>query len=118
VNRLVASWLSLLVLTGAACGPITPYPNMPLDTPERHVYNGMTFLEIDKFDAAIREFDRALELDSEFAPAFVGKGLAYGKQGEADTGLYYMKKAEENCRTDAEKELVKDGYRQLGEMKP
>jgi lipoprotein NlpI len=110
--------LSLLVLTSAACGPVTPYPNMPLDTPERHVSNGMTFLEIDKFDAAVREFDRALELDSRFAPAFVGKGLAYGKQGDTGTALYYMKKAEQTSCTDEEKILVEDGYRQLKEMKP
>ncbi|MFZ3047390.1 MAG: hypothetical protein WA151_15890 [Desulfatirhabdiaceae bacterium] len=111
-------YLLCIIGMGPACGPVNLYPNQPLDTPQRHVSNGMTFLEIDKTDAALQEFNRALELDARYSPAFVGMGLMYGRQGDIETGLTYMKKAEEYCRNDEQKILIEDGYRQLKAIKP
>ena len=110
--------LLCIIGIGSACGPVTPYPNMPLDTPHRHVSNGMTFLEINKSEAALREFNRALELDERYSPAFVGLGLIHGRLGDIETGLSYMKKADQYSRNEEQKNLVEDGYRQLREMKP
>jgi len=67
--------LSLVVLAG--CAERRP-PASVADAPERHVGNGMTLLESGDLDDAQAEFDRALGLDAECGPAYVGKGLVFG----------------------------------------
>ena len=57
----------VLIFSLSACGPISSYHHAALDTPSRHVDNGMKFLHINKIDAAVSEFSRATELDPEYA---------------------------------------------------
>jgi tetratricopeptide (TPR) repeat protein len=48
------------------------------DTPERRVASGMRSFEQGHLDEAQGEFDQALGMDSQFGPAYVGKGLVLG----------------------------------------
>jgi tetratricopeptide (TPR) repeat protein len=58
-----------------------------LDTPLRHYENGMKLLQSGKVDASYKEFNRALELDREYAPGYVGLGLVAGIKGNYKEAL-------------------------------
>ncbi len=100
-----------------ACGPISLYRNTALDTPSRHVDNGMKFLQIDKIDAAVLEFSRATELDPEYAPAYTGLGLAYGRMGNFVKGYEFIESASKKARGDEQESAVKDARMQLDSLK-
>jgi tetratricopeptide (TPR) repeat protein len=74
----------------AACAQAVYSPDQALDTPQRHVDNGMRFLHAGKVEDAFREFQRAKELDANYAPAYVGLGLSYGLMGNYQKGLETM----------------------------
>jgi tetratricopeptide (TPR) repeat protein len=74
----------------AACAQVVYTPDQALDTPQRHVHNGMHFLNAGKVEDAFREFQRAKELDANYAPAYVGLGLSYGLMGDYQRGLETM----------------------------
>lgn len=70
-----------------ACAQAVYTPDQALDTPRRHVDNGMRFLHAGKVEDAFREFQRAKVLDANYAPAYVGLGLTYGLMGDYQKGL-------------------------------
>jgi len=76
---LIAVMLTVLFLS---CSGDVLIAELKLDTPARHVRNGNKLLKTDKLPAAEQEFKRALELDPDYSPAFVGLGLIKGKQGK------------------------------------
>ncbi len=67
--------------------------NAWLDTPVHHVNNGNTLLKSGKIDDALREFNRARELDPNYSAAYVGLSLVYGLKGDDETSAVYLKKA-------------------------
>jgi len=79
LKNLICSMICIFLFS--ACGPISSYRHTALDTPSRHVDNGLKFLQINKIDAAVLEFSRAAELDPEYAPAYTGLGLANKARG-------------------------------------
>jgi tetratricopeptide (TPR) repeat protein len=108
---------SLCILFLSACGPISAYHHAALDSPSRHVDNGMKFLQINKIDAAILEFSRASELDPDFAPAYTGLGLAYSKMGDFVKGYEFIELAAKNARGYEQESAVKDARMQLDTLK-
>jgi hypothetical protein len=101
----------------SACGPISAYHHATLDTPSRHVDNGMKFLQINKIDAAVLEFSRATELDPEYAPAYTGLGLAYGRMGDFVKGYEFIELAAKKARGYEQESAVKDARTQLDTLK-
>jgi len=101
-NRLLilAAALSLLM---AACGPKPMAPRAELDTPGHHVNNGHKLLQAGKLAAAGKEFQRALELDPEYSPGFVGLGLVTAEQGDVEAGLEAIKAALKHAQDDDQK---------------
>ncbi len=87
-------WLIILVIFFIACGDSRISPNVKLDTASRHVLNGMKLLEAGKIKAPLAEFLRALELEPEYAPAYVGLGLVYGFQSDYVQAMEKMNKAD------------------------
>jgi tetratricopeptide (TPR) repeat protein len=86
--------IAIIVLTLLyACAPIIYAPKAPLDTPARHVENGIRFLNFGKIEDAFREFNRAKSLDPSYAPAYVGIGFCYGLMGNYEKGLKIMEEA-------------------------
>ena len=86
--------LTVVVATVMACGPVVVSPKAELDTPSRHVDNGIRLLHLGKVEDAFREFSRARELDPKYPAAYVGMGLCYGLQGDYQKGIDTMKEAE------------------------
>jgi Flp pilus assembly protein TadD len=103
----------LIVLILIACGPETIFVRPYLDTPEQHVRNGHMLLKQDKWDDACREFERARELDPQYAEAYIGLGVAYARGGDVEKGLRMLHKAEKMAKTDDERAAVRDAFLQL-----
>ncbi len=85
--------VAAMVLICSACAPVVYGTRAPLDTPARHVENGIRFLNTGKIEDAFREFTRARSLDAAYAPAYVGIGFCYGLMGNYEKGLKTMEAA-------------------------
>lgn len=96
-----------------ACGPETIFIRQGLDTPSHHVDNGYKLMAYGKQEAALREFDRAKELDPNYAPAYVGIGIVYGMQGDLEKGRSYMTQAEKLAQNEDQRQEVKMGFERL-----
>jgi tetratricopeptide (TPR) repeat protein len=105
-----------LLLTILGCGPDSIFIRQGLDTPSHHVSNGNQFMNSDKFDAAQAEFDRALELDPNYAPAYVGLGLVAGHRGETENAMALMEKARRLAQDEEQRQHVEVGFEKLTEM--
>ena len=84
-----------------------------LDTPSHHVDNGYKLMAWGKTEAAIREFNRSMELDPTYAPAYVGLGILYGMMGELEKGLALMQRAEALAQNEEQKKEVEMGFERL-----
>lgn len=69
----------LAILVGAGCGPKVIAQLSSADTPANHYFQGMKLIEECKAEEALARFVRALELDSEYAPAYAGQALVVAK---------------------------------------
>ncbi len=76
------------------CAPTVYSSNALLDTPSRHVENGIKMLNAGKVEDAFREFNRAKTLDPNYPPAYVGIGFCYGLRGDYEKGLSVMEEAQ------------------------
>lgn len=82
------SVLSILILT-VACAAHIPPPR----TPEGHFLRGEVLARKGNIDEAIVEFQKAIEMDSQFAAAYTSLGAAYGEKGIIDQSISASKKA-------------------------
>jgi Tfp pilus assembly protein PilF len=105
------------VLVLVACGPDTIFLRQGFDTPAHHVSNGNALLERNKFVDACREFERAKELDPEYAEAYVGLGIAYANRGDLEKGLEMMKMADAMASSQEERFSVQRGFDQLNRIR-
>jgi hypothetical protein len=105
------------LIFSTACSSISSYHHQSLDSPSRHVDNGMKLLQVNKIDAAIIEFSRANELDPDFAPAYTGLGLAYGRIGNFIKGYEFIELAQKNARGYEQESAVKEARFQLDTLK-
>ena len=80
-----------------------------LDTPSRHYKNGMILLQAGKVDASYSEFSRALELDREYAPGYVGLGLVAGLKGDYADAMEKMEVADLYTRNRYESMMIHVG---------
>ncbi|MFC1983005.1 tetratricopeptide repeat protein [Chloroflexota bacterium] len=74
-----------------------PSPSQPVVTEEpaateaekvtQYIQNGISLLKQDKYEQAIIELDKAIELDLSRPPAYFYRGIAYGKKGEHDNAI-------------------------------
>jgi len=88
--------LAVLFLAGFlfhACASKGKIPKPLLGSPAHHVENGFKLLEMEKYDAAFREFRMASELGPNLASAHLGMGLALAYQGEYQKGLASLERA-------------------------
>ena len=105
------SLLCLMILV--SCGPETILLRPSLDTPSQHVDNGYKLMAYGKTEAAMREFNRSIELDETYAPAYVGLGIVYGMQGNLDQGRAMMEKARALARNEEQRIEVEMGSERL-----
>ena len=96
-----------------SCGPKTILLRPRLDTPAHHIDNGYKLMAYGKIEAAIREFERAKELDASCAPAYVGLGIAYGMTDRLAEGRALMAQAQKLVRNEEERKEVAMGFERL-----
>jgi tetratricopeptide (TPR) repeat protein len=101
------------VLLVLACGPDTILVRPGLDTPDHHVSNGNQLLDRLKLEAAYQEFQRALELDPSYTPAYIGVAMVQGRRGDYDGGLKMLNKAKKTAQTQEESQMVEEAYKQF-----
>ena len=106
----------MFVLTG--CGPETIFVRPELDTPQQHVFNGNRFLEQEKWEDALREFDRAIYLDPDCIEALVGLAITHGKYGDVQKGFDLLETA--RLRASGEEDLgrIQNAYEKLNRIDP
>ena len=115
-RRLWITVAACLLLTFLGCGPDSIFIRQGLDTPSHHVDNGNLFMNSGKLDAATTEFNRAIELDPNYAPAYIGLGLLAGHQGQPEKGMQIMEKARLLAQDDEQRRQVAAGFQKLQEM--
>ena len=94
-NRWPALFIAFAtLLLSYGCAPTVYSPKAALDTPARHVENGIRMLNAGKIEDAFREFNRAKSLDPKYSPAYVGIGFCHGLMGDYEKGLNAMKEAQ------------------------
>jgi len=64
-----------------------PLPTISTATAEEHFYRGLAHLDGDRYDEAIIEFTRTIELDPYCAVAYVNRGIAYRQKGMSDQAI-------------------------------
>jgi tetratricopeptide (TPR) repeat protein len=101
------------VLLVLACGPDTILVRPGLDTPDHHVSNGNQLLDRLKLEAAYQEFQRALELDPSYIPAYIGVAMVQGRRGDYNGGLKMLNKAKKTALTQEETQMVEKAYKQF-----
>jgi len=86
---LVTAVLSCLV----GCGPKPRTSESILDSPEYHFNQGLTQLDNKNFAGAEYSFQKALELDRDFAPAIAGSALVLAQKDSTEDALHLADKA-------------------------
>jgi tetratricopeptide (TPR) repeat protein len=115
-RQLCIIWAACMLLLTIGCGPDSIFIRQGLDTPSHHVNNGTQFMNSGKLDAALVEFNRAIELDPNFSPAYVGLGLVTGHRGNPEKGLEIMEKARKLAQDEDQRRNVEAGFEILQEM--
>ena len=103
----------VFLLTLVSCGPETILLRPNLDSPSQHVDNGYKLMAYGKTDAAVREFKRSIELDAEYAPAYVGLGIVYGIKGDLAQGRALMEQAKALAKNEEHNKEVEMGFERL-----
>ncbi|MFH1850970.1 MAG: S-layer homology domain-containing protein [Candidatus Neomarinimicrobiota bacterium] len=95
--RIASSAVLLLVLTNCS-----QKPQSALDTPEYHFKAGLRAVDTENLDNAKTSFQRAVDLDRKFAPAYAGLGLVCALQKNAQDAKMNVMKAAQFGADDAD----------------
>jgi hypothetical protein len=95
LKRLMTLVVVIVALVFVGCGPKAAPSTSVLDTPDYHYNQGLKFLDKDQLDDAMREFQRAVDLDPKSPLGYIGKGLAFGKKGDYKAAFENMEKAKD-----------------------
>jgi Tfp pilus assembly protein PilF len=96
MKRFTVLMLVIVALVAVGCGPKAAPSTSVLDTPEYHYNQGLKFLDKNQMDDAMREFQRAVDLDPKSPLGYIGKGLAFGKKGDFKAAYENMEKGKSN----------------------
>ena len=93
LKRLMVLAVVVVALVVAGCGPKAAPQTSVLDTPEYHYNQGLKYFSKDQYDDAMREFQRAVDLDPKSPLGYIGKGLVLGQKGDFKAAFENMEKA-------------------------
>jgi len=96
MKRLAVLMLVIVALVAMGCGPKAAPSTSVLDTPEYHYNQGLKFLDKNQMDDAMREFQRAVDLDPKSSLGYIGKGLVFGQKGDFKAAYENMEKGKSN----------------------
>jgi len=116
IRPIISFFAFCLLIALSGCGPDSIFLRSGLDTPSHHVDSGNQLMNYGKYDSAKREFSRAIELDPNYSPAYVGLGLVMGYLGDPDQGLVVMQQALDLARDEDQKKNADAGLQVLEGM--
>ncbi len=105
--------LIAVVLLAGGCASVARMQVTTLSTPDHHASSGMRLLEKGRLADAEREFELAMELDRNYAPAYRGLGLVLAYKEDSGAAFHYMSKAEELAKGKQEKALAYVGFMRI-----
>jgi lipoprotein NlpI len=79
--------LDLDLVIRSCTAVIDAQPSVPRDLAFATTNRGIAYARTGQHELAIKDFDRAIEVDATYAPAFNHRGHAYGALGELDRAL-------------------------------
>ena len=113
-NRLPFFVMICAVVFVSACAKeVKRQPVSAMDNPAHHVYSGIKLLDGGNYDRALSEFTWALGLDSEYAPAYYGQGVAQAHLGNFDKAVASLENAEKYAKDDHENAMAQVGYMRM-----
>jgi TolA-binding protein len=112
-NKQISAFLVIVLFLVSGCGKKPAVPQAEMDTPSHHVSNGHKLLNMGQTDDALREFERARDLDPAFARAYIGMGIALGTKNDYEKGLEALEKGEGLAKEDGEKSEAHVGFMRL-----
>ena len=63
------------------------------DSPDGYYYRGEFYIKFEKFYAAIRDFEKTIEIDENYKEAYRGKGVCYSRLGDNALAIKNYQKA-------------------------
>ncbi|OGP58796.1 MAG: hypothetical protein A2V65_01380 [Deltaproteobacteria bacterium RBG_13_49_15] len=111
IQHLIAVALCALFIQACSAKMLAPKPK--LDSPAHHVKTGFKLIDLEKYDGAMREFNRAVEIDPKFVPAHVGVALAHAFTGDYEKGLASLETASKQAGKKEDQLAVNIGYMRL-----
>ena len=90
---LVVSSLIMAALVLASCAPAEEEVVPATETAEQHNERGVVLSAVGLYEQAITEFNKAIELDPEYAMAYNNRGNAYWNKGNFDRAIADYDKA-------------------------
>lgn len=102
MSRWVFVMLCGFLVFGMGCATVQPKPDSAMDSPEVHYALGLKAFDVGDVEKASEEFDRAIALDEEYAPAFSGKALVQVRQGDSEGAFQTARQAKKLTKTTAE----------------
>ncbi len=103
--------LASLLLLSCTAKIVVPKPQ--LGSPAHHVENGFKLLEMEKIEAAFREFKMAEEIDPGLSAAHLGTGLCLAYRGEYQKGLASLEIAGRKAKGSAQQIDALTGFMRL-----
>jgi tetratricopeptide (TPR) repeat protein len=79
--------LVILIALVMGCGPKPLPPESILDTPDNHYNMGIREYDRGNFDKALEEFNRAINLNPNYAEGFSGQALVWAQKGDFEQAL-------------------------------
>jgi Flp pilus assembly protein TadD len=86
--------LCILLIILVGCAPKARKAGGYMDTPQTHYKEGMKFFNDEKIDKAEEEFNLAISLNAQFAPAYAGLALTKSQRGDFKAALTLADKAQ------------------------
>ena len=109
-------WIGVLIAILFSLGGCAPRPvplGATLDTPEHHMLSGMKFLELGKYEDALREFDLTKQMAPAFSRAYVGSGLVRAYQGRWEEATRDLEEAQVLAKKKEEQVFASVGFIRL-----
>lgn len=74
---------------------------------DSYLKSGSNFVQQKKYDEAIVEYSKAIEINSNFSAAYYNRGLVEASSGQKEKGCQDLRKAADLGEKDAEKMIEK-----------
>ena len=84
------------------------------DATDLYMRRADLYMKVEKWDAAVADYEKVLSADPENALALAGKGMAIARKGDRRTGAEQLQKALKMTNDPKKQEDIREKLRELG----